>query len=148
MEWRPLPSTAWPYMVQLQQRRNERSRAFQRHHGFCLLFLHRVAYRKESGIQEYYKLDLRDDCKLVLLNTITGEIRWQTNTYSLLHDCFTKLTMATGSSSSSMTGGTFFGGPMQDPVRISLLFMALGCGLPNNSGRSMGLDFERLEWNE
>ncbi|XP_008798183.1 mannose-specific lectin 2-like [Phoenix dactylifera] len=44
-------------------------------------------------ILEYknYKLVLRDDCNLVLLDTNTEEIKWQTNTYSPLHDCFTTL---------------------------------------------------------
>ncbi|KAG1365817.1 mannose-specific lectin 3-like [Cocos nucifera] len=44
-------------------------------------------------ILEYknYRLVLKDDCNLVLLDTNTGEIKWQTNTYSPLHDCFTTL---------------------------------------------------------
>ncbi|CAL9147653.1 unnamed protein product [Musa hybrid cultivar] len=44
-------------------------------------------------ILEYknYKMVLRDDCNLVLEDTATGEIRWQTGTSSTLHDCFVTL---------------------------------------------------------
>lgn len=37
------------------------------------------------------KLELRNDCNLVLLNTTTGDIKWETKTSSPLHDCFVTL---------------------------------------------------------